>query len=311
MDFLTIAIALPVLLLGGELLVRGGAGLATRLGLSPAVIGVAVLGVGTSMPELVTSVRAGLAGSPGIALGNVVGSNIANVLLILGVGALLSRAGTRWIGLASRVDVWAFAASALVLAAVVGAGTAGAGLGRVAGAALLFALAAYLWVTLRWPDASPAPDLAGLSLPPLGRSLALLGGGLVLTILGADRLVSASISLAASFGVSEALIGLTIVAVGTSLPELVTTLIAARKGESGLALGNVLGSNVFNAFGILGVTALVSPLPPAAGIGWPEMLAVAASTLAVLAILRVGVPLRVVGLGFIAGYVTYLLALAG
>jgi len=232
-----------LLLGGGEVLVRGAVGMAARLGLSPTVIGLTVVGFGTSMPELLTSLSAAVAGSPGIAVGNVVGSNIANVLLILGAAALLApvtgdRSLTR--------DLVAMAGASLLLLAVVLTGA----LGRLSGLALIAGLAVYLWLVFR-----SAPDDGADDLPPapsaLPLAISLFAGGLLVTVIGARLLVSGAVDIAGALGVPEVVIGLTIVAVGTSLPELVTSLIAARKGESGLALGNVIGSNIFNLLGRL------------------------------------------------------------
>lgn len=267
---------LALLALGGELLVRGAVRLAERMGVSPLLIGLTLVGFGTSTPELVTSVQAALVGSPGIAVGNVVGSNIANVLLILGLAALLSP--IRVSGGALRRDGVLGVAAAL---AVVVIGLA-LPLGRVVGAALLAGLVAYLvlaWRTERagtegWSAAaSKAEAFEGthptLHAPAVGTgglllSLGMALAGLALVVFGGRLLVDGAVGLARSLGISETVIGLTIVAVGTSTPELVTSLVAAARRQSDVALGNVLGSNIYNLLGILGVTALISPtvVPP-------------------------------------------------
>lgn len=253
-----------LLVVGGEALVRGAVATATRLGLSPLFIGIALVGFGTSSPELVTSLQAAFAGSPGIAVGNVVGSNIANILLILGISALL---------LPVVCDPKAFfrdgavvAFSALVLAVVVVVGT----LDRWVGLAFVLAILAYIAFTYlkesRQPDEAAAVYEAEAALQsweqPMALPLALLFaiGGIALTVAGARLLVGAAIELAAVAGISETIVGLTVVAVGTSLPELVTGVIAAVKKQSDVAFGNVLGSNIYNTFGILGITAAVHPL---------------------------------------------------
>jgi cation:H+ antiporter len=253
-----------LLVLGGETLVRGSVATATRLGLSPLFIGIVLVGFGTSSPELVTSLQAAFAGSPGIAVGNVVGSNIANILLILGLGALL---------LPIACDPKAFyrdgtvvGVSALILAGVVMIGH----LDRWTGLAFVAALIAYIVFTYvkesRAPDAAAAVHAGEAALKLDGEpmrlplALALAIGGIGLTIYGAKLLVDGAIELAATYGVSEAVIGLTVVAVGTSLPELVTAVIAAIKKHGDVAFGNILGSNIYNTFGILGITAAVHPL---------------------------------------------------
>jgi cation:H+ antiporter len=223
-----------------------------------------LVGFGTSSPELVTSLQAAFAGSPGIAVGNVVGSNIANILLILGLGALL---------LPIACDPKAFyrdgtvvGVSALILAGVVMIGH----LDRWTGLAFVAALLAYIVFTYvkesRTPDEAAALHEAEAALQVgdkpmrLPLALALAIGGIGLTIYGAKLLVDGAITLAATYGVSEAVIGLTVVAVGTSLPELVTAIIAAIKKHGDVAFGNILGSNIYNTFGILGITAAVHPL---------------------------------------------------
>ncbi len=253
-----------LLVLGGEALVRGAVATATRLGLSPLFIGIVLVGFGTSSPELVTSLQAAFAGSPGIAVGNVVGSNIANILLILGIGALL---------LPIACDPKAFyrdgtvvGVSALILAGVVMIGH----LDRWTGLAFVAALLAYIVFTYvkesRAPDAAAAVHAGEAALKLDGEpmrlplALALAIGGIGLTIYGAKLLVDGAIALAATYGISEAVIGLTVVAVGTSLPELVTAIIAAVKKHGDVAFGNILGSNIYNTFAILGITAAVHPL---------------------------------------------------
>jgi len=292
-----VGIGLAGLLIGGECLVRGAVSAARSLGISPMVIGLTLVGFGTSTPELVTSLQAALSGAPGIAVGNVVGSNIGNILLILGIAALIAPI---------PVDAAAFRRDGTVVGLVtllaLGAVLTGE-VGRATGAVFLAGLAAYLGFVL-WsdrraggatirpgatqsggaalsqgsaagdgtatpagaaipePTATQAPDAAPRMSPALAAGLAL--AGLAITLLGARALVSGAVSLAQAAGLSETVIGLTIVAIGTSLPELVTSVIAARRGEAALALGNVLGSNIFNILGILGITALVSPMaiPP-------------------------------------------------
>ena len=220
---------LALLLGGGEGLVRGGVALATRMRLPMAVVGAVVLGFGTSMPEMLTSVSAALAGSPGIAIGNVLGSNIANILLILGVAAVIAPVPA---GLAGSEDrLWLAIATALGLGAV----AIGATVGRVEGAALLAILAIYIWRQLGRDDAVEAlPPIGGMGAGMI--ALTILGG-LATLIAGAWLLVEGATGIARALGISETVIGLTIVAVGTSLPELATSVIAARRGEAGLALG--------------------------------------------------------------------------
>ncbi|TMM54105.1 calcium/sodium antiporter [Sulfitobacter sabulilitoris] len=264
MDYLLVTGGLIGLVLGGEALVRGAVSLAERFGISPMIIGLTLVGFGTSTPELVTSLQAAFAGSPGIAVGNVVGSNIANILLILGVAAVV---------LPIAVTPAAFRRDGTVLALASGLclwAVLGGQLGQGAGAVFVAALALYLGVTVyverrTTTAAGLLYEAEAASLPPARTrpwtALLTLLGGLVVTILAARMLVTGAVSVAAALGLSEAVIGLTIVAVGTSMPELVTSVVAARRGQSDVALGNVIGSNIFNVLGIMGVTALVHPIP--------------------------------------------------
>lgn len=288
---LLLVMGLALLMAGGELLVRGAVQAATRLGVSPLVIGLTLVGFGTSMPELVTSVQAGLSGAPGIAYGNIVGSNIANILLIAGVSALLCPI------LVARSALRRDAAVMLGVAAAFAAVAAVVPMGRLVGFAMVAALVGYIGFVIRQERHSTAhgalhdkgqalseadPNLAP-SAAPVGRSLvvslliALLG--LVLVVVGGATLVKGAVALARGFDVSETVIGLTIVAVGTSMPELVTSVIAALKRQGDVAFGNVVGSNIYNILGIGGTTALIAPsdLPPEIlGFDAPLMVAVSA-----------------------------------
>lgn len=255
---------LAALVIGGDLLVRGAVDLAKRIGVSPLIIGLTLVGFGTSTPELVTSLQAAFVGSPGIAVGNVVGSNIANVLLILGLAAVIAPiAVTRSSFLR---DGTVLAISSLMCLGAVLYGT----LSPLIGIVFLAALVGYVTLAIVQERTQPASAGAGLedgaqipaSAPAGGlwKDLLFVAAGLGLTVLGARWLVTGAIDIASSLGVSETVIGLTIVAVGTSLPELVTSFAAARRGQSDIAFGNIIGSNIFNVFFILGVTAIVHPI---------------------------------------------------
>lgn len=251
MDILMVLLGLAALLAGGGWLVSGAVGVAARLGLSPLVIGVTLVGMGTSMPELLTSLRAAQAGAPDIALGNVIGSNIANILLILGATALVAPvAFSATIWRRDGLMLLALTAFATIWIAVEG------GLGRMGG--VLFLGVFVLWLVQQLRFGAPDEDVPDTL--PVGRAALLLAVGFAGVLFGAEMLVRGAIGLARGAGISEAVIGLTVVAVGTSLPELATSLMAARAGRSDMALGNLLGSNVFNLLGILGLTAVISPL---------------------------------------------------
>ena len=306
MDYLFVALGLLGLFLGGEALVRGSVGLARRMSISPLLIGLTVVGFGTSTPELLVSVEAALGGVPDVALGNVVGSNIANVLLIVGVTALIWPIAVS--GATLRRDTAVMVAAALLLVPVLALGE----VGRLAGGALFGGLVLYLvWAYLKPGDA--APDEADLS-PPMRAPLALLWllGGLAVLMLGARFLVDGSVAIAQDFGLSEAFIGLTIVAIGTSLPELATSVVAAFRRQSAIAIGNVIGSNIFNVLGILGLTAVISPIPVAPrflGFDLPVMIA-AALLLTALLLLRPVIG-RAVGAAMLIAYVAYIVAAQG
>ena len=252
------------LLLGGDLLVRGAASLAKRLRISELAIGLILVGFGTSIPELVTCLDAAWRHAPGIVIGNVVGSNIANILLVLGAAALVHPISIQ--AEAFRRDGFALAIATLcgVVAAWLHELT------RAEGLVFLALLAAYTigtYVTEKRAEGIRADvhiGKASLTEPKpdnLTYCIALFAGGTALVFVGAGYFVDGCIELAHAFDVPETVIGLTVVAVGTSLPELATAMIAALRGRSELAVGNVLGSNMFNVLGILGTTAVLSPMP--------------------------------------------------
>lgn len=275
MLFLELSAGLVLLLLGGSLLVRGAVSVAYRAGLSSLAIGLTIVAFGTSMPELMTSIDAALSGSPGIAVGNVVGSNIANILLVLSFSALLYP-----VRIASgpfRRDSLLLLGSAVICVGVLLIGE----LGRLAGFFLVLLLVGYVSFLLfqetrggvRMTAEQRAADReARRTADNLWVGLLALVGGIALMIFGARFIVRSSIELAAFAGVSETVVGLTIVALGTSLPELVTSFVAAIRRETDIAFGNVIGSNIFNVLGILGATVLVQPLtvpPEISGLdGW-------------------------------------------
>lgn len=266
MSLLLIVVGLALLTGGAELLVRGASSLALRAGISSFVVGLTVVGFGTSTPELGASLAASLRGSSDIAVGNVVGSNIFNIAVILALTALVRPIPIRLEAVRGEL-LWMIGAAFVPLAALATGGEIGPGTGAALVALLCaFVVRCYL-VGRRAPDSPEAvmeSDLAALAAPAPDRRNGLVAAvqvvvGLALLVLGSRALVSGSIEAAGALGVSELVIGLTIVAAGTSAPELVTSVVAAARGRSDLALGNVLGSNVFNAFGILGAAALVTP----------------------------------------------------
>ncbi|MCS6985831.1 MAG: calcium/sodium antiporter [Sphingomonadaceae bacterium] len=321
-------LGLLLLMGGGELLVRGAVRTAERLGVSPLLIGLTLVGFGTSTPELVTSVEAARAGSPGIAIGNIVGSNIANILLVLGLSAAITPLSVS--ARALRRDGALMVGTALLFSA---AGLS-LGYGRSVGAVLAAGLILYLALAYheeRRPqqvaraghtaafDKGEAVELVDRGLHgPLRRDVVgILGpllvalGGLALVVLGGRTLVRAAVDLARLVGLSEAAIGLTVVAVGTSLPEFVTSLVAAIRRQTDIAVGNVLGSNIYNVMGIGGITALVAPtiLPPE--MGWADLGTMVSASILLFLFAINGRVSRGEGLALLAGYVGYTAFLLG
>jgi len=260
-------IGFVILIVGGEFLVRGAVRVAERAGMSELLIGLTIVGFGTSAPELVASVEAALAGSPGIAWGNIVGSNLANSLLILGIASLILPV------VVPRGPLWRDGGLALVATVILWLVASTTGITVAIGVAFLVVLVAYLvyayWAEQTQPAGASALHEKAESLEiadthlhdvqPLWRSILILTIGLVMIVMGGRWLVEGAVDLARLVGMSEAVIGLTVIAIGTSLPELVTSVIAAYKGASAVALGNVLGSNIFNLLFIGGVTAIIAP----------------------------------------------------
>ena len=316
MDYMLILAGLVALFVGGEGLVRGAVSIAQRLGLSTILIGAVIVGFGTSTPELVVSLKAALAGQSEIALGNVVGSNIANVMLIMALAALLAPIACQ--AAAIKRDAWIVLCASLLLWALVPVGGVGAG----AGAAMLALLLGYVVYNIRRERQEKKKLKDGTvhehEVEELGASghLSPVKAGLycvvslVLLMLGADWLVTGATNLARGFGISEAVIGLTLVAVGTSLPELATSIVAAYRRHTDVVVGNILGSNFYNILGILGVTGLVSPIPVAGQIAHqdiPLMVGVAVLTLGLILWRGViGRPAAVVMLALYGSYMYWL-----
>lgn len=249
------------LLLGGESLVRGAVSLARRFGISELIIGLTLIGFGTSLPELVTSLQALSQGAVGLSVGNVIGSNVANIMLVLGAAALFTPIVASATTL--RRDGLIMAAVTLSLIALLWFD----GFSRTMGALLTGILVLYLigsvWLDRRGNTAAGSLHEAEADLfeetDPVYLAILLTVGGILGVIFGARFLVEGGTTAARLLGVSETVIGISVLAIGTSLPELMTSLIAARRGKADVALGNVLGSNIFNILGILGITAMVYP----------------------------------------------------
>ncbi|WP_116132042.1 calcium/sodium antiporter [Tropicimonas sp. IMCC34043] len=300
--FLVLA-GIALLVTGGDLLVRGAVRLAESLRVSPLVIGVTLVGFGTSVPELATSLIAARDGAPAIAIGNVVGSNICNILLILGAAAVL-----RPIVIDARMlrrDGAVLAATTLLCIAVLAAGL------LVPATAAVFLLLLIVWtgatfVAGRTAMTAAGPSLGAAPLPRPAVPVLLTLGGIALVILGANMLVDGAVGIARGLGVSEAVIGVTVVALGTSLPELVTSVSAALRGQNDIAFGNILGSNVFNVLAILGVTSAFGPVPVNPEFLRVDIWVLVAATVALLAFSATGLRItRAEGLALLAGYAAY------
>lgn len=264
LNVLFVLLGVVLLTGGGEALIRGSLGAARRLGISPLLSGLLIVGFGTSAPELVVSVDTALNGRPDIAVGNVVGSNIGNILLILGVCALIAPLAVK--PLALRRDAVTVVAASILFLVLVG----GSAVGRADAAIFFMALVAYLlWAY--WTErihAGPSAELhkaEAEEVSTVPRSglwiVTAVILGLLLLIGGSQVLLTGAVGIAEYYGVSEAVIGLTLVAVGTSLPELSISVLAAIRRHADVAVGNILGSNIFNLLGILGISALLQPLP--------------------------------------------------
>lgn len=323
MDFITLALfllGLGLLIGGAELLVRGAARLALAVGITPLVVGLTVVAFGTSAPELAVSIQSGLAGQADIALGNVVGSNIFNVLLILGLSAIIAplivaqqlvrREVPLMIGITALL--WALASDGRV--------------GRLDGMLLFGGLILYTIVAIR---ASRRESRAiqdeyaeefGASPPRTAAQVALQLGmiivGLLMLVVGARWLVNGAVMVARALGVSELVIGLTIIAAGTSLPEVATSIIAALRGERDIAVGNVVGSNIFNILSILGLASIVTPgglsvAPAVLRFDLPVALAVAVACLPIFwSGYRIGRREGALFLGYYVAYTAYLILAA-
>ncbi|MDP1630770.1 MAG: calcium/sodium antiporter [Caulobacter sp.] len=307
--WMIMAAGLVMLAVGGDLLVRGAASAASRLGVSRLVIGLTVVGFGTSMPELVTSLRAAFGGSPGIAIGNIVGSNISNVLLVLGATALITPLVVDRRAFRRDAAALALATAGLAWALLQGRLTREMG---VVGFVLLLVYLLIVWLMeRRRPDAEGARIAAAVAGRPGGAglwlALPMAAVGIGITIYGAHLMVGGAVTLARTLGVSDTVVGLTIVALGTSLPELVTSLVAALRKQGEVALGNVVGSNLYNSLGILGLTAAVRPVDVPPAIAHVDVwVMVAATGLMILLIQRRDQITRGEGLLLLTGYAGYM-----
>ncbi|MYR07408.1 calcium/sodium antiporter [Gordonia sp. SID5947] len=312
-DYVLVVIGLAALIIGAEGLVRGGSAIATRLGISPLLVGVTIVSIGTSLPELAVGIDAAVHDAGPLAVGNIAGTNIVNILLVLGLSAAMVplALGRQTI----RIDLPVMVISALLLWALAANGT----LSRLDGMILFLLAVAYTITVVRTelrsghgPDGSVDAAVPERTPAPAGTerwwwSALQLVGGIAIVVIGAEWLVTGAVDVAADLGVSEALIGLTVVAIGTSAPELVTTITSTIRGNRDLAIGNLLGSSVYNITFILGATSLVQPL----GVT-DELIRVDLPMMAAVALICVPVFLtgrrvsRIEGAAFVVAYAVYL-----
>lgn len=295
LDVAVLVVGIGVLYFGADWLVRGAARMASSLGISPIVVGLTVVSLGTSAPELVVCVVAALEGRPGLATGNVLGSNLANIGLILGITALITPLAVQPRVVSREMPI--------MLAITVGLYGLlwDMNLSRIDGFILLGALGLYLVSAFR-AVGQGAPEILGevedllgaeQEKPPLRfRDFMLVVAGSLGLVLGGYSIVEGAVGVGTALGISEVVIGLTVVAIGTSLPELATSVVAAIREEADIAVGNVIGSNIFNLAGILGVTALVAPIPITRAVLTHELVVVTLMSLALFPLVRMGWRLR-------------------
>lgn len=313
--YILFALGFVFLIKGADILVDGATSLAKRLGVSALVIGLTIVSFGTSAPELVVNLLASFSGSTDIAIGNVVGSNIVNILLILGLSACVYPLTVK------RSTVWKeipFALLAVTVLAVLASdtlinGMATSELSRGDGLVLASFFLIFLYYIFGLAKVEPAvvDEAESVALVSKTKAVSMVVVGIGGLVLGGKWIVDGAVALASGFGVSESLIGLTIVAVGTSLPEMATSVVAAYRRNVDIAVGNVIGSNIFNVFWILGLSATIAPLPFASALGI-DLLVMLGATLVLFLALFVGkrhVLERWQGVGFVFLYVLYIVYL--
>ncbi len=309
MDLIYVGLGLVILLVAGDVLVRGAVALSLRLGIPALIVSLTIVAFGTSAPELLIAVQAALEGVPALALGNVVGSNTANVLLVLGIPAVISGINTK--NSDSQGDFWFMIGTSVLFVALCFAGP----LYFWHGTVLLAGISVFL--SMAFVKAHRSRRLQKALQEELGddhldwwKIAVLLVLGLIGLPFGADLLVDGAVNIAEKFGVDDGIIGLTLVAVGTSLPELATSVMAALRRQADVAIGNVVGSNIFNLLGIMGVASFFGPLPVPAGFLHLDLWIMLGTSLImapfVLSYLNIG---RAWGVAFISCYAIYVMIL--
>lgn len=307
LSIISFIVGIVLVILGADWLTKGASGIARRFGVSELVIGLTIVALGTSLPELVISVSSAIKGSSGIALGNVIGSNIFNGLLILGVTALIApiRFNSRMLTREIPFNLLASVVLILVSGSMLVGGGTGEYITRYSGLLLLCFLAVFVRYTFSIPNDD---DDEALEKPmSIGKVLLFIILGLAGLIFGGNIFVNGATELARIAGLSEAVIGITVVSAGSSLPELAVSVSAARKGNVGIALGNVLGSNILNIFLILGCSATITPIS-LDGFSFVDFYVLLASSLLIYIVTRFGgkaVINRIEGVLLVSGYIAY------
>lgn len=312
MAYLEVVAGIVLLVVAGDFLVRGAVSLAHKAGVSALVIGLTIVSIGTSAPELVVGIDAVLEGSPTLALGNIVGSNIANSLLVVGLPAMVAPMACNAPRLGRNIMLMIGATLVFMWFAFDGTITFGNGLALV-GLLVLFLIYSGKRAKKCPSELEGIDEITEVAERPIPyrKSWAMVIGGLIGLTYGADLLVNGSIHLARTYGVSEALIGLTLVALGTSLPELVTAMVAAIRGHCDVAVGNVIGSNMFNILGIMGVSSMVGTIPVPDSFLQVDIWVMLGSSLLIIPFTKYRAQLgKAAGLIMVALYVGYMIHLA-
>ena len=301
-QILLLAVGFLMLVKGADWFVDGSAGIAKKLGIPQLVIGLTIVAMGTSAPEAAVSINASLKGNSGIAIGNVVGSNILNILIILGISALLSTIAIQRSTMRYEMPYMIFITIVLIIL-----GMTGEYVTRVEGVILWVLFLVYLGYLFRLAKQGADEDDIE-DRPVLKLLISMIGGG-VIVVWGSDITVDSATAIAQMIGLSERFIGLTIVALGTSLPELVTSVVAAKKGNADIAIGNIVGSNIFNILFVIGTAAIIAPVKYDAVFLFDGIIAVLAGVLLWISVLKTKSLRKPWGIVFLACYLAYLIYL--
>ena len=298
-QILVLAVGFTMLVKGADWFVDGAACIAAKFGIPPLVIGLTIVAMGTSAPEAAVSITSAIKGNAGITVGNVVGSNIMNILVILGIASLIAPIAVQKSTVKVEIPFMLFVTGLLLLL-----GYSGNKIGFFEGVVLWVAFLAYLGYLLWSAKKNPA-EAEEERLRPVWKLLLLVAVGMGLILWGSDLAVDAASAIAKMLGMSDRLIGLTIVALGTSLPELVTSVAASRKGEADIAIGNIVGSNIFNILFVAGTTALITPVAFEPGFVIDTLIAAAAGVLLWVCVFRKRKLSRLGGGVMLAAYAVY------